>query len=80
MREKIAENLYKLSASARYGADFPNWETIKSDQQDFFRKKADTLVLFPITEEIEKVENPDYCNPYIEDFRQTILSLFKEEK
>ena len=58
MKEKIAENLYHISAAARYGADFPKWETLKLDQQDFFRKKADTLVLALLEEEIKKVENP----------------------
>jgi len=55
MKEKIAENLYHISAAARYGADFPKWETLKLDQQDFFRKKADTLVLTLLKQEIEKV-------------------------
>ena len=52
-------------------------------QHQAFRKGQEAgadAMLLKVCEEIEKVENPDYCNPYIEGFRQTILSLFKEEK
>lgn len=52
MKEQIAKNLYRISAAGRYGADFPKWETLLPDQQDFFRNKADTLVLSLIREEM----------------------------
>ena len=54
MREKLARNLYWISASGRYGAKFPKWETLKPDQQDFFCEKADTLILSLLIEEIKK--------------------------
>ena len=44
-QEKLGENLYKLSASARYGADFPNWKALTDDEKDFFKNKADKLIL-----------------------------------
>ena len=45
VRKKIGKNLYLISASGRYGADFPDWETLKDDQQEFFKNKADKLIL-----------------------------------
>jgi len=57
MREKIATNLYKICSASRYGANFPEWKTLKTDQQDFFRNKAQLLFLTPIREEIAKAEN-----------------------
>lgn len=58
MKHKIATNLYKICSASRYGTKFPKWETLETDQQDFFRNKAQFLFLTPIRREIEKVENP----------------------
>ena len=71
MREQIARNLYQISAAGRYGGRFPEWEELRLDQQEFFREKADTLVLHPIKEEIEKSLLTD------EGIRAVVASYFE---
>lgn len=62
LRQEIAENLYTLASTARYGKDFPEWIRLTEEEQSFFRGKADKLVLSLIIKRGKGIENPHYGN------------------
>lgn len=64
-KERIANNLYLISVAGRYGnTGFSAWEELKDDQREFFRNKADKLILsIPKLAVVDrKAKLPD--NPY----------------
>ena len=90
MREQIAETLFRINQQDQEkmleldmeltGSEITyekcDWGRLQDKHKKFYYEQADQILAL-IYGEIGKVENLDNGNPYIEEFRQQILSLFK---
>lgn len=89
MREKIAEWLHNRIMKERITGDIawammPWADLAPSTQEAWYKEVSPILAL--ICEEIEKMENPypdtmafRISHPAFEEFRQKILTIFKED-